>query len=176
MNYAKLLVAVVFATTLSMLPLFAQEKSTEQQGEPKPSTADGLSQEPAPKPGERLTITPLPEKQTSRPEKRSSLTSLTPGQPRAYWFIPNGGFHMDGPTGRSIFYLRTTTRSNWDLNWKFTDGLPVGNRAGWTYSADGYGFWMFFSKYWTADCGGTQYQLMYSYNNEDFYHFACTSH
>jgi hypothetical protein len=169
---ARLSLPIVGCVTLGLAaPLVAQEKRAapppEQGGQAKSSTVESpVKEERAAKPEDKLPKTLL-----SQRKAEGGPRAL--GQANAYWYAPKGSFHMAGPVGRSIYFLATPERNHWDTNWTFQDDLPVGDRHGWTYREVGFQFFMFFSKYTTADCAWNKYQIMFSHNNVDFSHYAC---
>jgi hypothetical protein len=89
------------------------------------------------------------------------------------WVGTDGGWHMDGGSGRGIYY---GFDGLWDEQYGFTDDLPVGARQGWTYKEMAWDVYIFFgSVAGQGDCSGDRpFDVMWSTDNVNFNPFQCS--
>jgi hypothetical protein len=157
-TYLALSISAV-ALAILALPAQTQEKTSPTAqavvGATKKSTDDRVEERAKPAPDEKV---PVPqERRTKGIEARSQASD--------FWITPRGAFHLTGATGKGIY-------DAWGLRddtFRFVDARPVGGRVGWTYRADGWAFYMFFSQNPSA---GGKYELLWSFDNENFNNYG----
>ena len=123
--------------------------------------------------GRPVTEQPAPSPEAMAPkaqafEKKAEGTRAK-DQADDFWFSTSGAFHMSGNKGRAIYVFPAGSTNGNDTTWRFFDDVPVNNRVGWTYREDGSHFYMFFSM---QPSSGGRYEMLYSFDNEKFSHYA----
>jgi hypothetical protein len=122
--------------------------------------------------GRAVTEQPAPSPEAKAPkaqafEKKAEGTRAK-DQADDFWMSTSGAFHMSGNRGRAIYVFPAGSTNGNDTTWRFVDDAPVNNRVGWTYKEDGSAFYMFFP----MQSSGGRYEILYSFDNENFSHYA----
>ena len=148
------------ALAIFALPLQAQEKTSPnapagQTSTTKKSNADRVEERPKPAADEKVPV--------AQDLKGKGVEARD--QANDFWISPRGAFHMTGATGRGIY----EAWGKRDDTFRFADALPVGGRVGWTYKADGWALWLFFSR---DPSSAGKFEVMWSLDNQNFNHYA----